>query len=84
MDMEASVATLLDPRPWTFERLQTLPDDGDIDWRRFESIDGALVMSPTPAVRHGLLVARASRAVPGTAGGRHRRRGAGHPSRTSP
>ncbi len=37
-------------RVWTFEDLQALPDD--VDWRRYEIVDGALVVSPSVASRH--------------------------------
>lgn len=35
---------------WTFADLQALPDD--LEWRRYEIVDGALVVSPTPDLRH--------------------------------
>jgi len=35
--------------PWTFDDLQSLPDESG--WR-FEIVDGALVVSPGPALRH--------------------------------
>jgi Uma2 family endonuclease len=35
---------------WTFEDLQALPEDAD--WRHYEIVDGALVVSPSTATRH--------------------------------
>ncbi len=35
---------------WTFADLQALPED--VDWRRYEIVDGALVVSPGTALRH--------------------------------
>lgn len=35
---------------WTFADLAALPDD--VDWRRYEIIDGALVVSPSTGMRH--------------------------------
>jgi hypothetical protein len=37
-------------RVWTFDDLLRLPED--VDWRRFEIIDGALVVSPSPGLLH--------------------------------
>lgn len=36
------------PPFWTAERVRALPDDGN----RYECIDGALLVSPSPAARH--------------------------------
>jgi Uma2 family endonuclease len=44
-----------DGRVWTFEDLDNLPDG--VDWRRFEIVDGALVVSPQATPRHDLVVA---------------------------
>lgn len=42
---------LLDPpQVWTFADLQALPED--VDWRRYEIVDGALVVSPSVNLRH--------------------------------
>ncbi len=41
-------------RPFTVADLDALPDDGN----RYELIDGALVVSPAPAMRHQRLVVR--------------------------
>jgi len=35
---------------WTFDDLQKLPED--VDWRRYEILDGAIVVSPGTAFRH--------------------------------
>jgi Uma2 family endonuclease len=35
---------------WTFDDLQALPED--VDWRCYEIVDGALVVSPSTAFRH--------------------------------
>jgi Uma2 family endonuclease len=35
---------------WTFEDLQALPED--VDWRRYEIVDGALVVGPSTSLRH--------------------------------
>jgi Uma2 family endonuclease len=35
---------------WTFADLQALPED--VDWRRYEIVDGALVVSPSTAPLH--------------------------------
>jgi Uma2 family endonuclease len=43
-----TVTTLPRGRPFTREDLETLPDDG----RRYELIDGCLVVTPAPALRH--------------------------------
>lgn len=37
--------------PWTFEDLQALPESA---WR-YEIVDGALVMSPSPSMRHQVI-----------------------------
>jgi Uma2 family endonuclease len=47
---------------WTFDDLQALPDS-DIDFRRFEIVDGALVVSPSAAMRHELVCSRLRRAL---------------------
>jgi Uncharacterized protein conserved in cyanobacteria len=48
------MSQLLDlPQIWTFEDLQQLPDD--VDWRRYEIVDGALVVSPSPNVDHDFI-----------------------------
>lgn len=42
---------LLDlPQTWTFDDLQQLPEE--LDWRRYEIVDGALVVSPSADVDH--------------------------------
>ncbi|MDO9455952.1 Uma2 family endonuclease [Nocardioides sp.] len=49
--------------PWTFDDLQSLPDESG--WR-YEIVDGALVVSPGPALRHevvGELLRRCLREV---------------------
>jgi Uma2 family endonuclease len=43
-----------DGRFWTFEDLEKLPDH--VDWRRYEIVDGALVVSPAATPRHELAV----------------------------
>lgn len=40
---------------WTFDDLQKLPDD--VDWRRYEVVDGALLVSPGTAFRHEVVSA---------------------------
>jgi Uma2 family endonuclease len=35
---------------WTFDDLQTLPED--VDWRRYEIVDGSLVVSPSTSRVH--------------------------------
>lgn len=37
---------------WTVEDLVALPDDG----RRYEIVDGSLVVSPAPGIRHEVVV----------------------------
>jgi Uma2 family endonuclease len=44
-----------DDRVWTPADLDELPED--VDWRRFEIVDGALVVSPHATPRHDLFVA---------------------------
>lgn len=44
---------LLRPGTWRFDRLDGLPDDG----RRYEVVDGLLVVSPPPAVWHQVVSA---------------------------
>lgn len=51
---------------WTFDDLQRLlPEDAesDVDWRRFEILDGALVMSPSPVSWHEVAAARLLRLI---------------------
>lgn len=45
--------------PWTREQRDALPDDG----RRYELLDGMLVVTPAPAMRHQLVVSRLMRAL---------------------
>lgn len=40
--------------PWTFDQLVRLPDDG----RRYEVVDGHLVVTPPPAQAHQLVASR--------------------------
>ena len=40
---------------WTFEDLQELSED--VDWRRYEIVDGALAVSPSPAYDHEVISA---------------------------
>jgi len=40
--------------PWTRAQLDALPDDG----RRYELLDGMLVVTPAPTRRHQLVVSR--------------------------
>ena len=40
---------------WTFDDLQKLPEE--VDWRRYEIVDGALVVSPGTAFRHEVVSA---------------------------
>jgi Uma2 family endonuclease len=40
---------------WTFDDLQALPED--VDWRRYEIVDGALIVSPAAALRHEVVLA---------------------------
>ncbi len=51
----SSVLRLDDDRVWTPADLEQLPED--VDWRRFEIVDGVLVVSPHATPRHDLLVA---------------------------
>lgn len=37
---------------WTYEMLETLPDDG----KRYEIIDGELIVSPSPSLRHQRII----------------------------
>lgn len=41
-------------RVWTPADLAELPED--VDWRRFEIVDGVLIVSPQPITRHDLVV----------------------------
>jgi Uncharacterized protein conserved in cyanobacteria len=44
---------------WTFEDLQALPED--VDWRRYEIVDGSLVVSPPVFTRHEFVSAMVRR-----------------------
>ena len=47
------------PQTWTFDDLRRLlPEDtdNDVDWRRFEIIDGALVVSPSADLDHEYVI----------------------------
>jgi Uma2 family endonuclease len=44
---------LSEPRRWTVEMLETLPDDGN----RYECIDGELFVTPSPVTSHQSIVA---------------------------
>ena len=46
----------LDDRHWTFDDLVHLPDDG----RRYEVVDGQLVVSPRAAITHDRVANRLS------------------------
>lgn len=46
-----SVQSLDRPGPWTFDQLAELPDDG----RRYEVVDGNLVVTPPPSHFHQLV-----------------------------
>jgi len=46
---------------WTFEDLQALPED--VDWRRYEIVDGALVVSPSTSPRHEFACAQVEAAI---------------------
>jgi Uma2 family endonuclease len=62
MGSEVTVSALLDQRQvWTFEDLQQLPED--VEWRRYEIVDGALVVSPSPDLRHDYVEAMLRRAL---------------------
>jgi Uma2 family endonuclease len=45
---------------WTFEDLQALDVE---DWRRYEIVDGALLVSPTPAIDHEFVIAEIPRVL---------------------
>jgi len=48
-------SSLLDPAgPWTFDQLVDLPDDG----RRYEVVDGHLVVTPPPSQEHQIVSSR--------------------------
>ncbi len=49
-----SVTTLPHGRPLTAADLDTMPDDG----HRYELVDGALVVTPSPSLRHQLVSGR--------------------------
>lgn len=49
-----AVAASVHDRPWTFDDLEQLPDDG---WR-YEVVDGALLMTPPPTDFHQALERR--------------------------
>jgi Uma2 family endonuclease len=59
----ATMHALLDmQRSWTFEELQrALPEDAD--WRRYEIVDGALVVSPSARSLHEVVCARLRDAI---------------------
>ena len=44
---------------WTYERWETLPDDGNL----YEVIDGVLYMSTAPSYFHGWVISRLIRLV---------------------
>jgi Uma2 family endonuclease len=49
---------MLDPAgPWTFDQLSDLPDDG----RRYEVVDGHLVVTPPPSQQHQVVANRLHR-----------------------
>lgn len=49
-------------RTWTFEELQeALPEDAD--WRRYEIVDGALVVSPSADLEHEFVIDEVRRIV---------------------
>ncbi len=53
-------SSTIDPAgPWTFDQLQGLPDDG----RRYEVVDGHLVVTPPPSQAHQLVTNRLLRQV---------------------
>ncbi|MGH3261063.1 MAG: Uma2 family endonuclease [Trebonia sp.] len=57
----STVSAALEQRVWTFDDLQQLPDE--VDWRRYEIVDGALVVSPGPAPTHEFASSRLLRIV---------------------
>ncbi|SHG01877.1 Putative restriction endonuclease [Jatrophihabitans endophyticus] len=57
----SAVFDLIERREWTPETLHALlaePRDHDLDWRRFEIVDGVLLVSPQSTPRHELVVAK--------------------------
>jgi Uma2 family endonuclease len=52
-----TVTTVPRSRPFTWRDLEVMPDDG----HRYELIDGALIVTPTPSVRHQRLAFRLAR-----------------------
>ncbi len=48
---------------WTFDDLQAALPDTDVDFRRFEIVDGALIVSPSAALRHEVVCSRLRRAL---------------------
>jgi len=57
--MTTMTATPRDSRQWTIDDLEQLPDDG----RRYELLDGKLLVSPAPVVTHQLMVKALSSAL---------------------
>jgi Uma2 family endonuclease len=53
MGSDAAMLALDAHQVWTFDDLQKLPEE--VDWRRFEIVDGALVVSPSTAWRHEVI-----------------------------
>ncbi len=49
-----STSTIDPAGPWRFDQLASLPDDG----RRYEVVDGHLVVTPPPSQDHQLVAAR--------------------------
>src|SRR4051812_34508668 len=54
MTEQASVLTLPRSRPLTYEDLAVTPDDG----RRYELVDGTLLVSPSPIHRHQAMLGK--------------------------
>ncbi|MGH3544418.1 MAG: Uma2 family endonuclease [Mycobacteriales bacterium] len=57
--MTSALQLLPNDRPWTIEDLERLPEDGN----RYEITNGSLLVTPPPAIGHGVASSRLARAL---------------------